>query len=231
MPKPSVPQKINIAKEKIQTVGVSGWFSKESRVADLFSAWASDQGFYMQTRTYRRDHTPHWMEERAFASPDSEDRHIFYSLEYTLSSPFQSHVLPDVFTKGSFLFDSIKDLAINGLSGNVEMRFDESDSELESLFFPLPIPYERPIEVGNQWPMDELRGIRGIRYHEDTKQVAYNFILERPLNQTIYLSLDLQNFESHTLTGSIDHAISEATTIALNMGLPCRIQRKKSRKE
>jgi hypothetical protein len=67
------------------------------------------------------------------------------------------------------------------LRRNVSFEFPE-DQFLEKLFFPLPLRYPESDAFPRDRPMDEIRGIRGVRFIEGTEDELYSFIMDRPSN-------------------------------------------------
>ncbi len=103
-------------------------------------------------------------------------------------------------------------------TAHVDFQFEHDEGMARSLWFPLPIPTPTSFS-STAAPVDEIRGIRGVKKRDEgVDDLRYWFILDRPTNQEITLSVEL--FLAAPLSAEAPQlAFREAVDLARRLGL------------
>lgn len=220
---PSNYPKVDLPKSGVVTLSISAYFAKDSGVLSVLNEESlADSPEQLHVGTYRRSKTAHALVEFLALHPEDDDEHVFVSIEYGMDQPLVTEPVPQEMKLQTSVLERLSGLKTTFLRRYIAMDFSDETS-MAGLFFPLPLRYSDPDSggLGETWPMDELRGIRGVRYADGTENVLFSFILERPNNKDVSLRLTLEHeaaFDTSIVSGTIAIGQSIAKTMGLSIG-------------
>jgi hypothetical protein len=167
--------------------------------------WSGDQEQLVQTfldnrpfvsfTPYRRSSRQHLLHESA-AILDRSERMIGAELLYYLVDEGVSLPPRRLQRRGELISLLMrlngKDQDLSPIDCRVEFVFDEERTASTEWVFPLPLP---TLNV-EEFPFDEIRGIRAVKYRtSNDQQVEYSAILDRPRGQGVHLSVMFEGEE------------------------------------
>lgn len=199
--------RINLVREQALVVSVFCTFQWDDEVASLFDEILEEDRF-ISLRKYRAGKTDHVLTEftSRFREGEGGSDDLAVRIEYNIAAVPDGSVPRELRREGQLLprLATLPEPAT--LECHADFSFEIDEGAVGSMWFPLPtsIPPVRGVEL----PVDEIRGIRGVkrRGEEDTE---YSFILDRPRNGPLFLSVDFQlrgRLSAHTLVEVLDHA-------------------------
>lgn len=156
------------------------------RVRELFLDTLDEGQEVLSFSTYVKDSVPYLVTERfEFAEPVSEG-YLAY-VEYTLLDALPSEPPPEEYRREGLVFAHLSSMGEPiRLRCHVSFEFLPGDSSQVITAFPLPFPLSRRDDS----PIDEIRGVRGVKsIGEGASRTQYSFIMDRPSNQTVYLTV------------------------------------------
>lgn len=209
-------EKVDLVKSFADRVSVSVWLPRDNEAAEMIVAILGPDRSLVQRARYRRSRTDHFVTQFFMISPDDDS--ILVSVDYD-RDPGPLYALskdPDV--PWSPVLNQVVGIETTSVRRQVNMAF-ENTNEFENLFFLLPVPF--PSDGPIDWPLDEIRGIRGVKLQQDEdgdSKEDYSFVLDRPSNDDLYLSLQFLN-ETRLPDKPVTDTLTRGKHIATTMGI------------
>lgn len=214
---PAAFPKFNLVKNNTDRVSVSVWLPRGNEAAEGIAASIGSRQTKVQIAQYRRSKTEHYVTQFFLLQPDETDEYVMVDVKYDLEpSPFHASQRFAEKALAPFL-EELLDAQPSMVHRNISMFFDSED-DFEGLFFPLPVAY--PDDDSEPWPLDELRGIRGVKLkNRDAEAIEdFSFILDRPFNNRLYLTVHFLN-ETRLPASPILDTMTRGRLIATSMGI------------
>lgn len=149
--------------------------------SERFSSLVPEEEVRVIELVYNKNRVSHsWME---IATHDQETGKIWVRLRYEVQP--ESRPSTSSSADHSELYFFLRDEEPECVAG-CEVEFDFPDSPSIRTVFPLPFVLNTSSEFSV--PLDEIRGIRGVKFGDDgTQEISYNFIMDRPYNEDLWL--------------------------------------------
>lgn len=219
--------RLNLVQAHATRVVFSYLFGKggNEQGAEELSDLLENEGFTSFTK-YRRSSKDHMLFESVNQS--NPGRGPFVYVVYDASDGVPSGPLPKDASREGILLERLeKSNRSYNLACDAVFHFDEDTVETSGLWFPLPLSL--PVGGGDGTIVTEIRGIRGVRRlgsgegqehreDEDAEGVSYSFILDRPTNRDLFLSVDFPLVTTVSRDTPAD-ILAKARTIVRELGL------------
>lgn len=190
-------------------------------VRGLFSDLLEEDQDVLSLSTYVKNSSPYLVTER-FESGEPDPEGFFAYVEYELLGALPSEPPPEEVRREGVVFERLRAMAEPiRLHCHVAFEFSPEDPPRVITAFPLPWPFPERDDS----PIDEIRGIRGVKYlGEGASRTQYSFIMDRPSNQTVYLTVTF--FRTASVTArTLGGILRSATNVADRLVRKAPVQR------
>jgi hypothetical protein len=177
-------------------------------------------GQFAAFTAYSREKRRHLIGELAYALPNQPGNR-FVQVVYDASSSVPEGKVPrELAASGALLTELEATAEVTTVTCHVDFHVPFDVGAPTGLAIGLPIPIS-PADDGT-WPITELRGVRGVKLTSGTGGKAstpeYSFILDRPENDDVFLSLDFQ-VDRAINRQTPEHVVARATSIGRSLGI------------
>jgi hypothetical protein len=164
---------------------------------------------------YRRDSQNHVIEEIAEYEKSEDKEHLRLTISYTTEEEFPPGPVPKVFRKEGEIYGRLFQLSgLLAIDVHCYLVFPANTEDELLTVFPLPT---RLAGQSEESLVDEIRGVRGVKLGRDgQRMVEYRFILDRPTNRDVYVSLEF-SVETHFSEGTLVELIDRSMRLAQSM--------------
>lgn len=216
--------RIDLARHRVTSMHVSMLLSRHEDSTALLDDLLSEYPFLSVTK-YQRSKKPHVLTEQVHRLPNDEGA-LLIEVIYSADEDIPEAPVPKVLRREGELLSHLAKVPLPAsVSCRIDFRVDAVEPSESGTSFLLPMRLEWP-STSTGSPIDEIRGIRGIKwkFEGDDAELEYDFILDRPTNGPIFLSVDFGLNEPLTAR-TPDHALKCGTTVAAGLALPSYVPR------
>lgn len=212
--------RLDLAKNHIDTLTFSCFLTVHSEttpridLSDLLEA-----GRFFSVTPYSRGKVRHVIVESVDAA--NPELGPFVWVRYETRSDLPGRLPPKIYRHEGKLVQRFNDVSQEfTMSCQVDFSIAADLAERSASWFPLPVTLsDLSPEISS--PISEIRGIHGYKLKSDqtneSEQVDYSFILDRPRNQDVYLSIEFSL--TSTINNNVPQVILErALSIAKTLG-------------
>jgi hypothetical protein len=206
----------NLAKSGIYDVSLSCDCRLTPALESLFQA--NEPGWF-SINVYSINRVRHMVREMMLVNPDRTEATL--SIQYVAGERVPETKPPKNLTKSASLLDILEreeQALFFSIRTEIESYKEETESVVGSDAMVFPLPSDVSVSEDSQSPIDQIRGIRGVKFQKGSRdEVAYSFLLDRPENEEVSLSLmfDL----SGAPEAVVDQSLSMTDEIASKFGL------------
>lgn len=211
--------KLNLVRRQATHLSLACNIPWNAAVESAFGDALDEDGDALAVRKYSASKTPHILSEYLRKSDDLA--RLVVSISYDAGSSVPATAVPKELQGELELIDRFKRLEDSYETHcHVDFRFGSSDETGGGAWFPLPTPTSAPGREAPS-PVDEIRGIRGVKLVEGSDELEYDFVLDRPLNRDISLSVTFDLIVAVD-RGTPQAVLDRASGVAARLGLSSR---------
>ena len=205
--------KLNLTGQDVSHLDLTCSLAWEGEVEEVFRDVLEGRRLLAATK-YRAGNARHLITQELL-SMDADSPRLLVSVSYETGEFVPDSPVPKELRGDIGLVDRMGQLALPyTVRCHVHFEIRESDVTDRGMWFPLPFP----TRGGEDGPIDEIRGVRGVKKMPSSDDLAYSFILDRPTNADVDLVL---NF---SLEGKLDYeapsrALDRAIDVTGRLGL------------
>jgi hypothetical protein len=199
------------------------WTVDKGSIESAFAGVLDEDNEYYSVLPYSRGKVPHLRHEAIFQPAVGDDK-VNVSLRYDATGKWPSGPVPKGLQRSAEFLERLLTIqSVGPVRCQAEFRYSVS-SNIDTVI-PLPFDFGAPGDPSQ--PIDEIRGIRGVKHPDGSAQrPGYNFILERSGDEGIRLWLGFE-----LPAGPVELTPEKALSIANDVAGKLVLKKKGSRRE